>query len=350
MKIKNSIYRTCGIYVARQASSDTFCFHKSKKTIGGARWLAGRVWSWMFGFTFQDGTRRVEHGGGERTLVQVHSDGFHGGGIHSSSGKRAIRPHCKSNIAFTLIELLVVIAIIAILAAMLLPALAKAKQRAYAASCMNNLRQVALFMQFYTDNNREVFPAHRDAIQDPNLPAVNNWWGPQIVTYGGGRSNLFHCPAIHGIQKLPDGTTWKWTFDRNLVGYGYNSEFLGLDMAHPNPTEYRVGRILFSSYRNFKRTSIKQPSENLEICDSEPLVDGTWSSSCWWADAGEHPGDGYEGVSMSRHNERGNVVFADDHVESRKDSQINPPVDPWDGSSLGLINSHFWDPLQRSPR
>ena len=59
---------------------------------------------------------------------------------------------------FTLIELLIVIAIIAVLAAMLLPALGKARDKARDISCMSNMRQLGLLMNFYTDNNNGQFP------------------------------------------------------------------------------------------------------------------------------------------------------------------------------------------------
>ena len=125
---------------------------------------------------------------------------------------------------FTLIELLVVIAIIAILAAMLLPALAKAKQKGQGISCMNNHRQLALAWKMYTDDNKDVIlyaSWYGDANDPKNAYAwmtggldfnpnnASNWDINQDITkspmwpYCGKSPGIFKCPADYSKIKTP---------------------------------------------------------------------------------------------------------------------------------------------------
>jgi prepilin-type N-terminal cleavage/methylation domain-containing protein/prepilin-type processing-associated H-X9-DG protein len=115
--------------------------------------------------------------------------------------------------AFTLLELLVVIAIIGILAALLLPVLARAKERAQATTCMNNLKQMMTAMSLYTGDNHDFFPPNPD---DGNTIPGYNWCSgeagigqPQefdpdvikdptrslLINYLSGEVKIFHCPA-----------------------------------------------------------------------------------------------------------------------------------------------------------
>src|ERR1700743_308197 len=109
----------------------------------------------------------------------------------------------SNNRAFTLIELLVVIAIIAILAAMLMPALAAAKQRAWTIACNSNLHQISIGMTMYADENSVFYPESGGTIPwnttDPHthLPS----WMQQIFTYTA-NTNIYHCPSN---KLLPSG-------------------------------------------------------------------------------------------------------------------------------------------------
>jgi len=255
------------------------------------------------------------------------------------------------NGGFTLIELLVVIAIIAILAGLLLPALARAKAKGERIACLNDLRQISLFMQFYTDDNNDTFPGHRNTglTTDNPTPSLTNWWGTTIIGYAKNQSNLFHCPSFKGKRK-DAGISWQWKFDCHLVGYGFNGYFLGI---HPYAgDDLTVAGVNFRTRPWFKRANIVSPAQNLLIGDSMPKSDLMWSSSLWWPsscmDAKASSTRGFEGIDPNRHQGTGVAVFNDGHSEARKDALINPPLDPYGGSAKSLINSQYWDPLQRA--
>jgi len=115
--------------------------------------------------------------------------------------------------AFTLIELLVVIAIIGILAALLMPALGRAKESARGTACISNLRQVGVALQLYVDANNQRLPVMRDklVVTDTNQPPTNAFPSVELVLRDElGNTNVLRCPSDRQELFEQTGSSYSW--------------------------------------------------------------------------------------------------------------------------------------------
>lgn len=192
---------------------------------------------------------------------------------------------------FTLIELLVVIAIIAILAAILFPVFARAREKARQTSCLSNQKQIGLALMMYVQDYDETYPAYYNF--GSTVPAGARYWNDVIQPYTK-NWQMFICPS--------QSTTSYY------ASYAANYYFVFSNFEHDSSWPPEHGD---------KLSEIKRPAEIIAVAEGTSYITiydpGVASSS-----------GGYWGLIDARHNEGLNIAFCDGHAKWMKRDVVAP--------------------------